>query len=74
MKSDVWGRNNREAPLSQRAWAVQERISAPRTLYFVKISSSGSVESYMPARYSLRASLSAPSAISRKLAASTLHL
>lgn len=34
IKSDLWESNIRQAPLSQRAWVVQERILAPRTLYF----------------------------------------
>ncbi|KUI60713.1 hypothetical protein VP1G_07895 [Cytospora mali] len=32
--SDFWEREVRHAPLSQRAWVVQERILAPRSLYF----------------------------------------
>lgn len=34
IKSDFWDRDVRCAPLNQRAWVVQERILAPRTLYF----------------------------------------
>lgn len=34
VKSDIWESNVKQAPLSQRAWVVQERILAPRSLYF----------------------------------------
>lgn len=34
VKSDLWESQVRQAPLSQRAWVVQERILAPRSLYF----------------------------------------
>lgn len=34
VKSDIWESNVRQAPLSRRAWVVQERILAPRSLYF----------------------------------------
>lgn len=34
VKSDMWERHVKQAPLSQRAWVVQERILAPRSLYF----------------------------------------
>lgn len=34
VKSDFWEVQVRHAPLSQRAWVVQERILAPRSLYF----------------------------------------
>lgn len=34
--SDVWETEVRRAPLNQRAWVVQERLLAPRTLYFGK--------------------------------------
>lgn len=34
VKSDVWESHVKQAPLSQRAWVVQERILAPRSLYF----------------------------------------
>lgn len=34
VKSDFWVSNVREAPLSQRAWVLQERILAPRSVYF----------------------------------------
>jgi hypothetical protein len=33
-KSDMWESHVKQAPLSQRAWVVQERILAPRSLYF----------------------------------------
>lgn len=33
-KSDIWESQVKKAPLSQRAWVVQERILAPRSLYF----------------------------------------
>ncbi|KAJ4390556.1 hypothetical protein N0V93_004152 [Gnomoniopsis smithogilvyi] len=36
MKSDLWETEITQAPLNQRAWVVQERILAPRTLYFCK--------------------------------------
>lgn len=32
--SDMWETEIRQAPLNQRAWVVQERLLAPRTLYF----------------------------------------
>ncbi|KUI68836.1 hypothetical protein VM1G_04392 [Cytospora mali] len=34
VNSDFWEGQVRQAPLSQRAWVVQERILAPRSLYF----------------------------------------
>lgn len=34
VNSDFWETEVRQAPLSQRAWVVQERILAPRSLYF----------------------------------------
>lgn len=34
VKSDIWERHVKQAPLSQRAWVVQERLLAPRSLYF----------------------------------------
>lgn len=34
VKSDLWERHVKQAPLSKRAWVVQERILAPRSLYF----------------------------------------
>lgn len=34
VKSDFWESHVKKAPLSQRAWVVQERILAPRSLYF----------------------------------------
>lgn len=34
--SDLWETEVRRAPLNQRAWVVQERLLAPRTLYFGK--------------------------------------
>jgi hypothetical protein len=34
VKSDIWESHVKQAPLSQRAWVVQERILAPRSLYF----------------------------------------
>lgn len=34
VKSDIWERYVKQAPLSQRAWVVQERLLAPRSLYF----------------------------------------
>lgn len=34
VKSDFWESNVRNAPLNQRAWVVQERLLAPRSLYF----------------------------------------
>ncbi|POS81255.1 hypothetical protein DHEL01_v200355 [Diaporthe helianthi] len=34
VKSDFWENNVRTAPLNQRAWVVQERVLAPRSLYF----------------------------------------
>ncbi|ROW09352.1 hypothetical protein VMCG_02543 [Cytospora schulzeri] len=34
VRSDFWEVQVRQAPLSQRAWVVQERILAPRSLYF----------------------------------------
>lgn len=34
--SDLWETEIRRAPLNQRAWVVQERLLAPRTLYFGK--------------------------------------
>lgn len=34
VKSDFWESNVREAPLNQRAWVLQERILAPRSVYF----------------------------------------
>lgn len=34
VKSDIWESQVKKAPLSQRAWVVQERILAPRSLYF----------------------------------------
>ncbi|KAG8168216.1 hypothetical protein KVR01_003905 [Diaporthe batatas] len=34
VKSDIWESHVKEAPLSQRAWVVQERMLAPRSLYF----------------------------------------
>ncbi|KAL1861327.1 hypothetical protein Daus18300_009003 [Diaporthe australafricana] len=34
IKSDVWESHVKQAPLSQRAWVLQERILAPRSLYF----------------------------------------
>lgn len=34
MKSDLWETEITQAPLNQRAWVVQERVLAPRTLYF----------------------------------------
>ncbi|KAJ4412427.1 hypothetical protein N0V82_008822 [Gnomoniopsis sp. IMI 355080] len=36
MKADLWETEITQAPLNQRAWVVQERILAPRTLYFCK--------------------------------------
>lgn len=36
VRADLWESNVRQAPLSQRAWAVQERILAPRSLYFCR--------------------------------------
>lgn len=36
IKADLWENNVRQAPLSQRAWVVQERILAPRSLYFCR--------------------------------------
>lgn len=36
VNSNFWESQVREAPLSQRAWVVQERILAPRSLYFCK--------------------------------------
>lgn len=34
VKSDIWESHVKQAPLSQRAWVVQERLLAPRSLYF----------------------------------------
>lgn len=34
IKSDFWHSYVRQAPMSQRGWVVQERILAPRSLYF----------------------------------------
>lgn len=34
VKSDIWESHVNQAPLTQRAWVVQERILAPRSLYF----------------------------------------
>lgn len=34
IKSDFWEKDVRQAPLNQRAWVLQERLLAPRTLYF----------------------------------------
>lgn len=34
--SDLWEMEVRRAPLNQRAWVLQERLLAPRTLYFGK--------------------------------------
>lgn len=34
VNSDFWESQVRRAPLSQRAWVVQERILAPKSLYF----------------------------------------
>lgn len=34
IKSDFWERDVRKAPLNLRAWVVQERLLAPRSLYF----------------------------------------
>lgn len=34
VKSDIWETHVRRAPLNQRAWVLQERILAPRSLYF----------------------------------------
>lgn len=34
VKSDVWESQVKKAPLSQRAWVVQERVLAPKSLYF----------------------------------------
>lgn len=34
IKSDIWESHVKQAPLSQRAWAVQERILSSRSLYF----------------------------------------
>lgn len=34
MKSDLWETEITQAPLNKRAWVVQERVLAPRTLYF----------------------------------------
>lgn len=34
VKSDIWDSHVKQAPLSQRAWVVQERILSPRSLYF----------------------------------------
>lgn len=34
--SDLWETEIRQAPLNKRAWVVQERLLAPRTLYFGK--------------------------------------
>lgn len=34
IKSDIWEREVRQAPLNKRAWVLQERILAPRTLHF----------------------------------------
>ncbi|ROW04998.1 hypothetical protein VSDG_00080 [Cytospora chrysosperma] len=36
VNSDFWESQVRHAPLSQRAWVVQERILAPRSLYFAE--------------------------------------
>lgn len=36
VNSDFWESQVRQAPLSQRAWVVQERILAPRSLYFAE--------------------------------------
>lgn len=36
VKADLWETNVRQAPLSQRAWVVQERVLAPRSLYFCR--------------------------------------
>lgn len=36
VRSDFWEVDMRCAPLNQRAWVVQERVLAPRTLYFAE--------------------------------------
>lgn len=35
-RSDLWEAEIRRAPLTQRAWVVQERVLAPRSLYFAQ--------------------------------------
>lgn len=35
-RSDLWEAEVRRAPLNQRAWVVQERVLAPRSLYFAQ--------------------------------------
>lgn len=34
VKSDIWDSQVKQAPLSKRAWVLQERILSPRSLYF----------------------------------------
>lgn len=47
---DLWTNGIKQEPLNQRAWVVQERLLAPRTLHFTYEQHTGSAANRPPAR------------------------